>query len=99
MWFVLNFFSIPELFRTLFAPWTRIHEEYQKGDGVGEFFSDLFVNFIMRIVGFCVRIVTVVIGLVFLLVCFLGGVVFCIIWFLMPLVLVVILGYFIKFLA
>ena len=96
MWFVLNFFSMPVLLKTLFAPWWRIHEEYQKGAGIGEYFGDKVVNLIMRIVGFCIRIVTIVIGLLALLITFLAGIAFYVVWLLMPLILLFIIGYGIK---
>jgi hypothetical protein len=84
------------LLKTLFSPWWRIREEYQKGAGMEKFFASLIVNSIMRIVGFCIRIVTIIIGLAVLLVCFFGGIIFYMIWLLLPLLLLVLLLYSIK---
>lgn len=54
--FEFNFFSVKDLFLTLFAPFQRLKEDY--GSSAIEFekiLSALVVNIIMRIIGFIVR--------------------------------------------
>ena len=49
-------FSAPILLRTLFAPWRRIIS--YPGAGLGNHFQALIDNFISRVVGFSVRLLT-----------------------------------------
>lgn len=67
VWFIWYFFSIGELARTLFAPWRRLNEEYQKGLAVGSWGETLIVNTLMRLVGAIFRLVLIAVGLVLLL--------------------------------
>ena len=83
-WFVLHFFSIPLLARTLFSPWKRLHEEYQLGFHPGVFFSSLIVNFIMRIVGAAARFIIIVMGMLILTMVTVVGVVFLLFWTVAP---------------
>lgn len=87
LWFVQHFFSIPSLFKTLFSPWKRLHEEYQKGLN-SDFFGTLVVNAIMRIIGVIVRLIFIIIGTIFLIVVFLGGLLFFLFWIIMPFAIV-----------
>jgi hypothetical protein len=59
--FLFHFFSLKLLFSTLFSPWRRLHENYNKAD-LGDMASSLLVNFIMRIVGFISRMIIILIG-------------------------------------
>jgi len=83
-WFVLHFFSIATLAKTLFSPWKRLHEEYRKGFHPEDFFSSLAVNILMRIVGAIVRLVIIIIGLIMLLLIALGGMLFLLFWTIAP---------------
>ncbi|OGZ08654.1 MAG: hypothetical protein A2942_02580 [Candidatus Lloydbacteria bacterium RIFCSPLOWO2_01_FULL_50_20] len=64
LWSVNHMFSVPEVFKSLFAPFKRIQEEkvniLKKPE---DFFANLFVNFIMRIVGFVLRTALMAIAL------------------------------------
>ena len=86
-WFVLHFFSIPTLLRTLFSPWKRITEKYQK-KGLEDFASAVLVNIMTRIVGAIIRIIVIVFGLAVLLLLFGVMLLFLIVWILAPLVTV-----------
>jgi type IV secretory pathway VirB6-like protein len=58
----LNYFSVVELARTLFAPWHRITESYGRGFEPSRFFSALAGNVISRVLGAIVRIIVIIIG-------------------------------------
>ena len=60
IWFTYHFFSMPVLFRTLFAPWHKIHEKYRRGFHPASLVETFIINTIMRAVGFVVRIVVLV---------------------------------------
>lgn len=82
--FLWYFFAIPNLIRTLFSPWRRLHETYQEGFDIQEKFATFLVNSIMRIVGAMIRLIVVVFGLVVqLLATLLLSVAFAV-WLLLP---------------
>ena len=89
LWFTFRFFSIGSLMLTLFSPWRRLSEEYQKGFDPGAFFSTLLVNILMRIVGAFIRVIFIAIGITCLLLVFLGGLIVFVIWALAPVLSVV----------
>ncbi len=83
MWFILHFFSIPLLLRTLFSPWRRVSAGHKKGD-LEDYAQAIAFNLMSRLVGFLVRIVLVVVGLIALTLLILGFVVFLIAWSFLP---------------
>lgn len=85
--FILHFFSIGILFKTLFKPWQRLGEEYKKGFDIGAFLSSFFINFLMRIIGFLIRLVVIIIGLFFFFSSFIGCIALFIIWLVLPLLI------------
>lgn len=82
--FVLHFFSIELLLKTLFSPWKRLGEDKKKGFNPGAFFSSLAINTIMRIVGVFIRLSTISIGLITLFAVFFVGLVFILLWAFIP---------------
>ncbi len=65
-WFLLKFFSITLLLRTLFSPYKRLKEEHNKA-GVEDLIGVIIVNTVMRILGALVRTVIIIAGLLTLL--------------------------------
>ncbi len=85
--FILQFFSVGLLLRTLFAPWKRIVDVYQGGFHIEEYFATILVNLFSRVVGFSIRVPLILIGLV-LSGCMLMGLgVLYIYWTLFPLII------------
>lgn len=60
--FVVNFFSLPQLAVTLFAPYRRLGEKSGSGFDPAELLSRLFVNTVMRLLGLVIRVVIIAIG-------------------------------------
>lgn len=86
--FMANYFSIPLLLKTLFAPWRMDITPYKRGFVIREFFYTLTMNLISRILGAIVRIIVIVIGIaVEIIVVILGGVLF-VLWLILPLLLI-----------
>jgi len=90
LWAVYNFFSIPLLLRTFFMPWRRLQEEKkQQGFHAEEFFGNIIVNIIMRLVGMLVRLVTLIIGAAIIIIIFCASIVSLVVWLTLPLVVAV----------
>ena len=86
--FALNYFSLPILLKSLFAPWRRYRWSYPKGFNIGEFFSTLISNIFSRIIGAMMRIVLILVGfLLQIFVVLLGAVVF-LFWVLLPFIII-----------
>ncbi len=83
MWFVLHFFSIPLLLRTLLSPWRRISAGHKKGD-LEDWAQAIAFNLMSRVVGFLIRIVLIIVGLTVLTILFFSIVVFLIFWVSLP---------------
>jgi hypothetical protein len=67
MWFIVHFFSIPLLLRTLFAPWKRITDE-SRPKGIEDFFATHLMNAMSRVLGAVVRVIVIACGVLFLLI-------------------------------
>jgi hypothetical protein len=88
LWFLWNVFSISLLSRTLLARFKRMGEPYKKGFDIGEFFSSLIVNIMMRLVGFVMRLSVIVVGLAVIMCSLALGLVVFICWLLLPIIVV-----------
>ncbi|MEK7630713.1 MAG: hypothetical protein AAB417_01655 [Patescibacteria group bacterium] len=75
-WFLLHFFSVPELARSLFSPFHRMRERKKQGFDLEDIFEVFAINILMRFVGALVRLVFISAGLVVQVVAFAIG--FCI---------------------
>lgn len=62
-WFIVNFFSIPQLFRSLFSPWKRIVEERKKSFDFEDIAGVVIIGLFSRIIGFTLRSVIIISGL------------------------------------
>lgn len=91
-WFVLRFFSINKLLRTLISPFKRLKEN-PDGPGLQSFFESLIVNTIMRVVGFLLRSTIIIIGLLTYICVTVFSIVFLVFWFVLPLALSIITLY------
>jgi hypothetical protein len=87
--FVVHFFSLPMLLKTLFSPWRRLGEERKPGFDPTDFASVLVINTFMRFVGFLLRSMVIVIALFCLLMVTAFGIIFFILWFLSPLLSII----------
>ena len=75
LWFVVHFFSIPRLLKTLFSPWKRMTETVGKKD-FEDIAGSIVVNLMSRVLGAFVRLILVVFGLVLMLLMSVGILVF-----------------------
>ncbi len=84
IWFIVHFFSIPLLLRTLFLPWRRMTDTYARGS-VEEFLSTFVMNVMTRVFGAMVRSVIIFIGVFFLIVATIILVLVLTLWLILPL--------------
>ena len=83
---VLVFFSVPILFKTLFAPWKR-DVNTAVNSSLDIIVKVLVDNIISRLVGFFVRAITICVGLLITLLVFISGLVFLLLWLLLPVII------------
>lgn len=86
--FALNYFSLPLLLKSLFAPWRKYRWVYPKGFNVGEFFSTLISNAFSRILGALMRIALIILGILFQIFVLLAGLVCFLVWILIPFIII-----------
>lgn len=80
-----NYFSVPILLHTLFAPWRQIITRTGKQSGMGAKFNAAIDNMVSRIVGFMVRVSVIVAACVTITFMVLVNIVLFILWPLLPL--------------
>ena len=85
--FATNYFSIPLLAKTLFAPWKRDITKKPRGLNLKKCFESLSFNTISRGLGFVVRFFTIIAGIVYLILTIAIGAVFFILWLVLPFVI------------
>lgn len=86
--FVLHFFSLGLLVKTLFAPFGRLDEEYRKGFDAEAYFETLVANTLMRVVGFVLRTFVIIIGVLVLLVVIVLGPITLLLWVFAPFIII-----------
>jgi hypothetical protein len=85
LWFINHLFSVPDVAKSLFAPFKRLQEE--KANFLlhpEEYFSNILINLIMRIVGFMLRGALLAMALLSFLTVVSGGILFFAIWLALP---------------
>jgi hypothetical protein len=88
IWFIVHFFSIPQLLKTLFSPWRRIVEEKKKSWDIEDFASRIVVNIISRIIGAIMRLLVISAGLTCLLIMLGTSAILCVLWMALPAIIV-----------
>jgi hypothetical protein len=86
--FNLNYFSIPQLFKTFFSHWRQYKWSYGRGFDISRYLEALFSNLISRTLGAILRSFLILIGLfIEILIVFLGIIAF-LLWIIFPLILI-----------
>ncbi len=63
VWFLVHFFSLPQLLRSLFAPYRRMTEDRGSTFNLEDLASFVIIGFISRIIGFTLRSTIIISGL------------------------------------
>ena len=93
LWFVVNFFSIPQLMRSWLSPWKRMTEGRGEKWNFEDLASYIIIGIISRIVGAIMRTVVIFLGLISLAVVLTLGVMTFVFWAAAPLVIIGFLGF------
>lgn len=86
--FNLNYFSVPLLLKTLFAPWRKYQWSYPKGFNVGGYLETFFSNLISRILGAILRIILIFFGIGVEIFIVVGGLIALLGWLVLPILLI-----------
>jgi len=85
LFFGLNYFSIPLLFKTLFSPWRQYRwVSSTRGLDIGVWFEARFSNLISRTIGAIMRIILILIGLFVEVFFLIGGIIIFFDWLVLP---------------
>jgi hypothetical protein len=84
----LNYFSIPELLKTLFSPWRRYNISYGRGFDIKRFFEVLVFNVLSRVLGAIMRVFLIIIGTAIEVIIFFLGILAIFFWLLLPILLI-----------
>ena len=82
--FALNYFSLPILLKSFFAPWRKYKWRYPKGFDLIEFFNTLISNTFSRVLGAFMRIVLIIAGILFQIFVILAGLIILLAWIFFP---------------
>jgi hypothetical protein len=91
--FTFNFFSVPTLVASYFAPWRRMGEDYpEKSVDLFDYFSVFLVNLIMRIVGLFMRTIVIILGMMATLLVIISYPLLLIFWIVLPFLVIITLA-------
>ncbi len=86
--FTLNYFSVPQLTKTLFSHWRRYRESYGRGFDPKRYLSAFVGNMISRTLGAIVRFFVIIVGLAAEVVVFGIGLIIFLVWIFLPVFLI-----------
>jgi hypothetical protein len=84
--FGISYFSTIELAKSLFAPWRRIQEGYEKRFAPTQWVEAFTLNMMSRIIGAVLRFCLICLGFVAEVFIFLAGLIVFLFWLLLPLI-------------
>jgi hypothetical protein len=92
LWFVIHFFSLPQLMRSWFAPFKRITEDRGDKFDLEDLASYVIIGFLSRVVGAVARTLIIIVGLITLVLTIAGGFATYLVWALVPFIIIGLLG-------
>jgi hypothetical protein len=92
LWFVIHFFSLPQLMRSWFAPFKRITEERGDKFDLEDLAGFVIIGILSRVVGAIARTAIIIIGVGVLALTIIGGFLTYLIWALLPFAIIGLLG-------
>ncbi len=92
-WFMVHFFSLPQLLRSYFSPWKRMTESRGRTLSFEDLAGFIIINLISRIVGMILRTIIILSGATALVLLTITVAVFYFFWLFAPALLLVFLYY------
>ncbi len=92
MWFMVYFFSLPQLAGSWFAPWKRMTEKRTRAWNFEDMLGTFFINLMSRLIGALIRTVFIVIGMIALCTTILFGIITYLFWIAAPAFIVALCG-------
>lgn len=83
-WFVVNFFSLPQLLKSFFSPWRRIVEERGETFNMEDLAGFILIGLISRVIGMLMRTIVILTGSILLLTLCIGIVAVYLFWLVAP---------------
>ena len=93
LWFVVHFFSIPQLMRSWLSPWKRMVEGRGEKWNLEDLAAYIVIGIISRIIGFILRTIVITLGLISLTITIVGGFVTYAFWIGAPVIIIALLGF------
>lgn len=93
VWFITHLFSLPQLIKSLFAPWKRMTEEREGGFNLEAIAGYIIINLLSRVIGTLIRLTIIIAGLTALILITLSLLSFYILWLSAPAAIPVLILY------
>lgn len=93
LWFIVHFFSLPQLLRTWISPWKRMTENRGDKWNLEDLAAFIIVNLISRIIGFIIRTAVIVVGFSCLIFAVVAGFAVYLFWIAAPFVIIGLIGF------
>jgi hypothetical protein len=95
--FGFYFFSLKQIFFSLFSPWKGISWKNSPGFDPQIFLENIIGNITSRIIGFLMRIILIAFCLAYELIILMSGIIILLLWILMPIIIILILFFAFKY--
>ncbi len=86
--FVLNYFSLSFLLKTIFSPWRRYKFSLRKGFDVGKIVEVITFNIFSRVIGMVMRTGAILIGIITATFVIVLGVFIILMWVILPMAII-----------
>lgn len=86
-WFTINFFSVPQLLKSLFAPYKRVTTERGETFNLEDLAGFIIINIVSRFIGLFLRVAILLVAVLALVVLSIGIILTYIAWVTAPIVL------------
>ena len=92
IFFVADYFSLPILLKSFFAPWRRLAEPYPENKfNLSEIAAVVVVNSLMRLVGVIMRSIIIIVGLIVLVATIIFYPIILLLWLALPVIVLLFL--------
>jgi hypothetical protein len=87
-WFVVHYFSLPQLIGSWLAPWKRVVETQTNKWDLEQWAGVIIIGFLSRLIGFVIRSIIIAAGLLALTGLLVTGLLVLLTWYLLPAIIV-----------